>query len=86
MDCLNLMEQSDLGLRCVPRAVCLKIWKTMVTCQWYDFLEFLSSNSEFISATSWENLSSGFPTRSDTNLAVQPQKMATGLKFQIKIN
>ena len=30
-----------------------------------------------------ENLSSGFPTRSDTNPAVQPQKMARGLKFWI---
>ena len=30
-----------------------------------------------------ENLSSGFPTRSDTNWSVQPQKMATGLKFWI---
>ena len=27
--------------------------------------------------------SSGFPTRSHTNWAVQPQKMARGLKFQI---
>ena len=26
---------------------------------------------------------SGFPTRSDTNRAVQPQKMARGLKFRI---
>ena len=26
---------------------------------------------------------SGFPTRSNTNGAVQPQKMARGLKFQI---
>ena len=31
----------------------------------------------------WENRSSGFPTRSDTNQAVQPQKMARGLKFCI---
>ena len=30
-----------------------------------------------------ENLSSGFPTRSDTNRAVQPQKMARGLEFPI---
>ena len=29
--------------------------------------------------------SSGFPTRSDTNRAVQPQKMARGLTFRIKI-
>ena len=27
--------------------------------------------------------SSGFPTRPDTNQAVQPQKMARGLKFRI---
>ena len=31
-----------------------------------------------------ENRSSGFPTRSDTNQAVQPLKMARGLKFCIK--
>ena len=31
-----------------------------------------------------DKLSSGFPTRSDTNRAVQPQKMAIGLKFQIQ--
>ena len=31
-----------------------------------------------------ENLSSGFPTRSDTNRAIQPHKMTRGLKFQIK--
>ena len=29
------------------------------------------------------NLSSGFPTRSDKNQAVQPQKIARGLKFWI---
>ena len=29
------------------------------------------------------NQSSGFPTKSDTNRAVQPQKMASGLKFRI---
>ena len=28
-------------------------------------------------------MSSGFPTRFDSNRAVQPQKMARGLKFQI---
>ena len=32
-----------------------------------------------------ENRSLGFPTRSDTNQAVQPQKMARGLKFRIKV-
>ena len=30
-----------------------------------------------------KNRSSGFPTRSDTNRAVQPQKMARGLKFRM---
>ena len=34
-------------------------------------------------ASLWENRSSGFPTRSNKNQAVQPQKMARGLKFQI---
>ena len=29
-------------------------------------------------------MSSGFPTRSDTNLAVQPQKIARSLKFRIQ--
>ena len=31
-----------------------------------------------------KKLSSGFLTRSDTNQAVQPQKMGRGLKFRIK--
>ena len=31
-----------------------------------------------------KNLSSGLPTRSDINRAVQPQKMARGLQFRIK--
>ena len=35
-------------------------------------------------AASRENLSSWFPTQSNTNSAVQQQKMARGLKFQIK--
>ena len=38
---------------------------------------------DVILATSGENLSSGFPTRSDTNLTVHPQKMIRGLKFRI---
>ena len=29
-----------------------------------------------------ENLSSGFPTKSDSNWAIQPQKIAIGLKVQ----
>ena len=31
------------------------------------------------------NQSSGFPTMSDTNRAVQPLKLARGLKFRIKV-
>ena len=34
---------------------------------------------------SLENLSLGCPTRCDTNQAVQPQKMARGLKFRIQV-
>ena len=41
------------------------------------------SNQLIIRAWSSENLSWGFPTRSHTNRAVQPQKMARGLKFWI---
>ena len=54
---------------------------------------FLSANQIkenwlLTSKNSWsivklENPSSGFPTRSDTNWAVQPQEMARGLKFRI---
>ena len=44
----------------------------------------VSSLSFFNWAASWENLSSWFSTRSDTNRAVQPQKMARGLKFWIQ--
>ena len=36
-----------------------------------------------IRAASQENLSSGFQTSSDTNQAVQPQKMARGLEIRI---
>ena len=36
-----------------------------------------------IRAATRENQSSGFPTRSDTNRAVQAQEMATSLKFRI---
>ena len=38
-----------------------------------------------IRAASKENLSPGFPTRPDTNQAVESQKMIRGLKFRIKI-
>ena len=36
-----------------------------------------------ISATLRQIRTSGFPTRSDTNPAIQPQKAARGLKFRI---
>ena len=41
------------------------------------------SNSGNIRATTRENRSSGFPTRSDTNRAVESQKQARSLKFWI---
>ena len=34
-------------------------------------------------ASFWEQRTSGFPTRSDTNQAVQPLKMARDLEFRI---
>ena len=40
--------------------------------------------SSYMDMQVWENRSSGFPTRSDTNQAVLPQEMARGLKFRIK--
>ena len=42
------------------------------------------SMQSIILATSQENLSLGFLTRSDTNRAVQPQKMAREAKFWIE--
>ena len=45
----------------------------------------INPQSVSIRAASLENLFSGFPTRSDTNLAVgiRPQKIARGFKFRI---
>ena len=43
----------------------------------------IASNEGNNPAVSRENLSSRFPTRSDTNRAVQPQNMARGLPFRI---
>ena len=45
--------------------------------------QILCKKFNFKRALSQENLSSGFPTRLDTIQAVQPQKMATDLKFRI---
>ena len=43
----------------------------------------MNGDLQMIGATSRKNLSLGFPTRPDTNQAVQQQKMAMGLKFRI---
>ena len=54
----------------------VEFWKV---CE--DYRNIIDSN--FVSLASLqENLSLRFPTRSDTNRAVQPQKMARGLKFR----
>ena len=45
---------------------------------------FSHNKAQIMRALSRENLSLGFPTRSNTNPAVQPQKMGRGLKFQIQ--
>ena len=59
---------------------CWKYWQLL-------FLRLFFNNwgdkTRYNWATSWEKLSLGFPIRSDTSWAVQPQKMARGLKFQI---
>ena len=47
------------------------------------FLTFIKLCCFTIWAATSENRSSGFPIRSDTNRAVQPQKMARDLKFGI---
>ena len=55
----------------------VEFWKV---CE--DYRNIIDSN--FVSLASLqENLSLRFPTRSDTNRAVQPQKMDRGLKFRI---
>ena len=41
------------------------------------------SREDKVSPKRYLNMSSGFPPMSDTNLAVQPQKMARDLKFRI---
>ena len=63
---------------------------------WEDFsIKYDTSKGEIVNfsvsllrlsiwALSWENLSSGFLTRSDTNRAVQLLKMARGWKFRIQ--
>ena len=50
---------------------------------YYLHLWWLHMLKQMIWVMSWENLSSGFPTRSDTNWALQLQKMARGMKFRI---
>ena len=45
---------------------------------------FAGDEAYLIQAMPKENLSLGFPTSSDTNQLVQPQKMARVLKFWIK--
>ena len=45
---------------------------------------FSHNGTQIMQALSQENLSLGSPTRSNTNPAVQPQKMGRGLKFQIQ--
>ena len=46
-------------------------------------VKVIALEERILRVASRENLPSGFPTRSDTNHAVQPQKMARGLKFLI---
>ena len=45
--------------------------------------DWFSQGKDYFEPLREKNRSSGFPTRSDTNRAVQSQKMARGLKFRI---
>ena len=54
----------------------------MIHCMMY--YHQYSDNSNYIWASSRENLSLRFPTRSDTNLSAYPQQLARGLKFRLK--
>ena len=53
--------------------------------QWEAMLPLHFKRLGLIRAATSENRSSGFPTRSHTNQAAQPQKMARGLKFCISV-
>ena len=55
----------------------MKIQEVMLTFGTYRTMGHL------IRAASRQNMSSGFPTGSDTNRTVQPQKMTRGFKFRI---
>ena len=50
----------------------------------HDVAHIIARKNRQEMSPSRENLWSGLLTRSDSNWAVQPQKMARGLKFQIK--
>ena len=58
--------------------------KVPIICTWINPCRLFRASVFRNWASLWENQSSGFPTRSYTNRAVQPQKMARGLKFCIK--
>ena len=52
---------------------------------WISNIDFLYTGNQRINANMVNELRCiGFPTRSNTNGAVQPQKMARGLKFGVK--
>ena len=64
-----------------PRRPGFSEWGSFENNKGTDQLQLQFSERHIIWASLWENRSSGFPTRSDTNRAVQSQKMARSLKF-----
>ena len=50
-----------------------------------DFGQKLEIKKVYMYEPRSEKTGPGFPTRSDTNQPVQPQEMARGLKFRIKV-
>ena len=87
-------------IKCSPSTVWFKsrchIWCPFVS-DWFLLVHMVPkcSHYDFVIRRRWrfvlngprceKNRSSGFPTRSDTNRAVQPQKMARSLKFRITV-
>ena len=52
--------------------------------EWQHLSAYFLNTTRILFELRCENRSSGFPTRSDTNRVLHPQKVAGGLEFRIK--